>query len=312
MNNMNIAALDLNLLVALDALLREESVTQAARRLGKSQPALSHTLRRLRDVFDDQLLVPAHGGMRPTPKADSLRAPLERVLRQIEALVRAETAFVPASSARTFTIGCPDLLGVVLEDLVSWFAREAPRAQFEMAPADFNELERSLETGRHDVVLGPVPEVASRGLRQRGIGKIDWTCLVRPGHPVLAGEFTLDEWVSFGHVVVLVGRREHSVVDAAIQAAGRSRKIAVTVPSFLLAPRAVITTDFIYTAPHILAVHAQREHGLVALRPPIEIPGMQVSVMWHERWDADPGHMWFRDGIWAQSKRTWDAISRTS
>lgn len=306
MQEMNIAELDLNLLVALDALLREESVTQAARRLGKSQPALSHTLGRLRDVFDDQLLVPGKGGMKPTPKADSLRAPLERVLRQIESLISVETQFEPASTTRSFTIGCPDLFGIVLESVVTWFAGQAPRAHFEMSSSNLDELEGALEAGRHEIVLGPVPDQATSQLRQRYVGKLEWCCLVRPDHPVLTGEFTLDNWVAFGHVMVAYGHRARSMVGAAIQSAGSSRRVAVTVPSFLAAASAVANTDYILTAPHMLAAHAGRQHGLVPVRPPIELPITHVGVMWHERWDADAGHEWFRTGVWRQIKDRWD------
>lgn len=306
MSRTNITDLDLNLLVALEALLTEESVTRAARRLDRSQPALSHSLRHLREVFEDQLLVPGQGGMQPTPLAQSLRAPLERVMLQIESLVHTEPDFEPGSTRRSFTMGCPDLFGVIVEDVVEWFAGEAPAARFDMVAPDFEDFEHVLETGRQDVTLGPTPAQASAQLRQRYLGDVEWCCLVRADHPVLSSSFTLETWTAYPHVVVHYRQHAASVVADAIEARGARRRIGASVPGFLFAPRVVAATDYIYTAPHMLASHAQREIGLVALRPPIELPEMSASIIWHERWDADAGHKWFREGVWTRVQRRWD------
>ncbi|MEZ4251049.1 MAG: LysR family transcriptional regulator [Polyangiales bacterium] len=122
----HLASLDLNLLVALDALLQEGSVTRAARRLGLSQPATSHALARLRELFGDPLLVRVGRGLAPTPRAEALRAPLERVLADVRRLLRERPAFDPATSRRRFVLLCPDLLAPLLPELLTVLEHDAP------------------------------------------------------------------------------------------------------------------------------------------------------------------------------------------
>ncbi len=129
MAQIDLKALDLNLLVTLDALLRERHVTRAAQRLGRSQSTISHALGRLREIFEDPLLVPGRGGMVATARAQALEVPLGQALGQVRALFEVEADFEPATTRRTFVLECPDLLGLLLPELLAWMSVQAPNAR---------------------------------------------------------------------------------------------------------------------------------------------------------------------------------------
>jgi DNA-binding transcriptional LysR family regulator len=308
MHDINLPDIDLNLLVALEALLQEQHVTRAARRLGRSQPAASHALSRLRELFDDPLLVSGAGGMQPTPLAESLLEPLERALRQVESVLVTERGFDQATTTRSFSLGCPDLLATFLPSLLTWMEGQAPGATMEVDSPYLDNVEDDLGKGRFDVIIAPIPDAATSRIRQRRVGAVRWYCLMRPGHPALDAEWGLESWVSYPHVVVRQERAGVNLIDVAIEAAGLSREIGLTIPQFLLGPPAVETSNLIYAAPHILAADAVERYDLVARPLPVDPPPVDAAVLWHERWDADDGHRWFRTGIWEALKTRWDVV----
>ncbi len=306
MHEIDLRDIDLNLLVTLEALLQEQNVTRAAERLGRSQPAASHALARLRELFDDPLLVSGRGGMKPTPKAQALRVPLERALRQVESVLAAERVFEPAATTRTFRLGCPDLLANFFTDLLGWMVAEAPQASLEVDTYYGVDMEQALETGRFDVVVAPIPEKATTRIRQRRVGAVDWYCLMRRGHPALDGPFDVDAWVRYPHVMVVSGDASPSLVDLALEQAGARRRVGLTVPQFLLGPPAVAASDLIFTAPHMLAADAVARWDLVARPTPLAVPRVDAAILWHERWDADDGHAWLRKGVLEAVRERWN------
>ncbi len=311
MNETNLKDVDLNLLVALEALLEEQNVTRAAERLGLSQPAASHALRRLRELFDDPLLVSGSGGMKPTPKAESLLSPLVRALREVEAVLVSEESFEPAATHRPFRLGCPDLLASFFTGLLSWMNAEAPRASLEVDSEYLDGMENSLETGRFDIVIGPIPERATTRLRQRRVGTTEWFCLMRRGHPALEGGFDVGSWLAYPHVVIGEEKAGVSLIELALEAVGEQRTVGLTLPDFLLGPPAVEASELIFTAPHMLAADAIERYDLVARPTPVPVPGVDTAVMWHERWDADHGHEWFRTGVWNALREQWNIMPET-
>lgn len=290
MHDVDISGVDLNLLVALDALLAEAHVTRAARRVGLSQPAMSHALSRLRELFDDPLLVRAGRGMVPTPRAEALRGPLARVLGDIGRLVRETGAFDPATSTRAFRMLCPDLLSPALPDLLSAMSVEAPRVRLEVRP-----LGPGMDLGAADLALSR-PQAEGPGLTTRTLGQLTWAVLARRDHPARR-RFGRDAWLRYPHVQVATGSGSASVVDAALARARMERRIGVTVPGFLVAPEVVARTDFFFTAPRELIAPVAERHDLALLRPPIAIDPIPVVALWHERVHADPAHVWFRSVV---------------
>ncbi|MCA9705270.1 MAG: LysR family transcriptional regulator [Myxococcales bacterium] len=289
-----VSGIDLNLLGALDALLREGSVTRAARRLGIGQPAASHALGRLRELFGDPLLVRAGRSMVPTPRAEALREPLARLLADAARLVRHELAFDPAQTTRSFVLVCPDLLAPLLPRLSARLHAQAPRARLEVRDRGLDD-DQALERGLADVALGPEP-AEGVGLRTRGLGTLHWGVVARCDHPALGRGRRLSAraWAEHPHVLVKTGSSSRSFVGAAIERAGLSRRIGLVVPTFLSALVAVAETELFFAAPRELLRPLLPRLGLVVVAPPIEIPPLPIAALWHERYQADPAHRFLR------------------
>lgn len=295
MHTVDVSSVDLNLLAALDVLLRERSVTLAARRLGLGQPAVSHALARLRDLFADPLLVRSGRGMIATPRAEALREPLARLLADATRLVRHEVRFDPASSTRGFTIICPDLLATLLPRIVSRLRRAAPHAGLEVVHRSSDER-GALEEGRADLLLGPTP-AEGPGMRTRGLGRVHFGVVARRHHPGLTrgGQLRAQAWTAYPHVVVRSGSTSHSLVGQALAQAGVARRVGLVVPSFLAALVTVAETDLFFAAPRELLHPLAARLDLVVCAPPIAVAPVPVAAVWHERFDAEPGHRFLRD-----------------
>ncbi len=291
MDDIDLSAVDLNLLVALDALLETAHVTRAARRIGLTQSSMSHALARLRELFGDPLLVRAGRGMVPTPRAEALREPLRRALAEVARLLREEGEFDARSSTRAFVLRCPDVLAPVLPTLLSAMRAEAPTVRLRIAGGDADPLPE-LASGAADLALGRA-RVEGAGLVTRSLGALHWVVLARRDHTARR-RFDRHAWVRYPHVQVATGRPGPSLVDAALARAGRAREIGVVVPSFLLAPEVVAATDLFFAAPRELAAPLASRLGLAMLEPPVPIDPLPVAALWHERMHTDPAHVWFR------------------
>ncbi|MEM9452948.1 MAG: LysR substrate-binding domain-containing protein [Myxococcota bacterium] len=294
MNEIDISTIDLNLLVTLDALLAEGSVTRAARRLGIGQPAASHALGRLRELFEDPLFVRAGRAVVPTPRADALREPLARLLADVARLVRHEVEFDAATTTRSFVLICPDLLAPLLPRMSARLQGVAPRASLEVRNRSGDDA-RALELGQADLAVGPGPAEGA-GLQTRGLGTIHWGVVARRSHPAFARGRRLRAraWAEHPHVLVKTGSSSRSFVAAALERAGVSRRIGLVVPTFLAALVAVAETDLFFAAPRELVAPLLPRLDLVVVSPPIEIPVIPIVALWHERYHADPAHRFFR------------------
>lgn len=294
MHDVNLSQLDLNLLLALDALLTERNVTRAAARLGRTQPATSHALARLREALGDPILVREGRGMTPTPRALAMQEPLARALAELGRILSEEGAFDAARSERRFGLVCPDLLAAFLPELLGDMTRAAPRVSLEVR-APFGDTAAALEGA--DLALAPATlDVA--GLVRRGLGRVSWAVLARRDHPGVRARLTAKRWCAYPHVQIRARPGETpSFVDVALQQAGLERRIGLHVPSFLVAPEVVSRTDLFFTAPAELVRPLAERLGLAMHRPPIAIPDIPVAAYWPERLHADAGHRWFRDRV---------------
>lgn len=276
-------ALDLNLLLALDALLEARGVSQAARRLGLSQPATSHALARLREALGDPLLVRDGAGMAPTPRALALQGPLRAALVDLGRLLAEAGGFDPAVSRRRFTLACPDILAPLVPELLAALA-EAPGVDLELGP----------EGAEADLTLGSLL-VADPRLRGRVLGRARWAVAMRPGHPALERPWSVEAWLAWPHVVVRTPAPGPGLVEQSLTEAGHSRRVGLYAPSFLLAAAVVARTDLLFTAPE--AVLRRLEPPLAVRPPPLSLPDVPVAATWPERLDGDPGHRWFRERV---------------
>ncbi|MEZ4318936.1 MAG: LysR family transcriptional regulator [Myxococcota bacterium] len=288
--------LDLNLLRTLDVLLQERSVTGAARVLDRSQPAVSHALARLREALGDPLLVRQGRALVPTPRAESLAASVRPLLRELERALAREPEFDPAHSRRTFRLASPDLLGPIVPDLLSSLA-DAPHVGLELVSERGPDAPNAA-----DLVLDILPDDAP-GVVARRLGHVHQSVVCRRDHPARTGDWGLDAWLAWPHVLVRTGDRTPSVVDRMLAGLGRDRTYGVIVEDLLLVPHVLSRTDFLFTGPREVFRPLLEPLGLALLDVPIALPTVPVAAMWLERYATDPGHRWFRTRIIAEMDR---------
>ncbi|HYI02732.1 LysR family transcriptional regulator [Hyalangium sp.] len=288
-----LASVDLNLLIALDTLLREKNVTRAAARLGISQSAMSHSLRRMRTLFDDPLFVSTPRGVLPTPRAQELAGPIERILKDVEHVLD-RPRFEPATAQRRFRIIASDYTQlVVLPPLVRYLAQHAPGIDLVFRTAPSLVFQR-LERGDADLAIGLFDAEMEGGYRQELFHE-EFVCLVRARHPVVRRGLTLERFIELPHALVSPRESEDGgIVDTALAKLGKKRRVSLSVPHFLVAPYAIAGSDMVLTTPARIAHIFEKPFNLRMLRPPLELPGFTMSQYWHERSQHDPGHAWLR------------------
>ncbi len=289
-----LAGVDLNLLLALDALLREENVTRAGRRIGLSQPAASHALSRLRDLLDDPILVREGGIMRQSQLARRLAPQVQRALSEVEGALFGHRRFEAATSTRTFRLAANDYCGaVVLPELVSRVHGAAPRTRLDVHAQRGSAPLAELARGELDLALGTFLEL-SPDLETHTLFEEKFVCLVRRGHPAARRRLTVEAYAALDHVLIVSPDYGPGVVDHALSKLGLKRNVAVRVPHYLVAPSIVAKTDLILTAPARIAHGLAQTAGLRVLDPPLELPAFSVVATWHPRADSDPAILWLR------------------
>ncbi len=293
---MDTKRLDLNLLVTLESLLSEQNVTKAAARLHLSQPAVSAQLNRLREMFDDPLLIPAQRGMTPTAKALELLQPLRQALDQVRATVGTHRSFDPAKARMTFSVACTDYLQTaVVAPLVLELRKKAPGVRVAVRNLDLSQLEAQMMRGDVDLAL-MTPRNAPQGLRGRPLFDERYVLIGRRNHPRLRKGITVEEFARLEHVVVSIrGGDFGTPVDSALAALGHQRKVVLSAASFLFVPDIVAQSDFVALVPERLVRH--RTDKLRLIEPLFPVEGFAVGMVWHERSHGHGGQRWIRDSI---------------
>ena len=290
---MDLHGFDLNLLVALDALLREKSVTNAGRRVHLSQSAMSGALARLRHAFNDELLVPGRGGMTLTPLAESLREPVAAILRNTQATLSAHVRFDPASSRRTFTIAASDYATtVLLGDAVREMSAQAPHVTLVILPL----RDRLEELDDLDIDLCILPQVIVPPARPHELLFRDtFTCLVWRDNTAVGDRMTVDQFMTLGHVVVSFADDCTTCGDPRLAPQiGLERRVEVVVPNFHALPPLIVGTNRIATVQKRLATKLASSHPVRIVGLPVPIPSLDEAMLWHHRFERDPAHLWLR------------------
>lgn len=292
-------SIDVRLLQVLQALLTECSVSNAARRLNQSQPAVSTSLRRLREITGDQLLVRSRNGMTPTERGLSLLEPVKIALAQIEAIGLQQVCFDPLKSKRVFNIATPDYLNAILiGNIVARLRKEAPHSQVVLhAFGPDYDYAKALESGELDVVIGNWPEPPEH-LRLAPLFEDDVVCLMRKDHPLAGRKLTQDDYLNAEHLVptpYAVGQR--GVVDMQLARERLKRNVVASVPHFNLVPYVLLQNDIIFSAPRIFAEYCCSLGELCFAESPLDFPKMRFYLLWHDRSHRSDECRWFRDLI---------------
>jgi len=291
----NIRQLDLNLLVTLDVLLSEHNVTRAAQRLNLSQPSVSVHLAKLRDIFEDPLLLPGPRGMQPTAKADELREPLRLALEALEHAVSPAGPFNPLAANLTWRIAATDYTeSTILLPLLASLRSQSPGtrlAVLEMVPA---RIAKQAEQGQIDLAFHTTTG-APADMRHRPLFSERYVLVGREGHPCLQRRPTLAQFCQLDHAIVSSdGGGFRGVTDDVLSAAGLTRKVALSVPHFLFLKSILASTDLVAMLPSRLVGDSS---GLQMVEPPVDVPGFEIAMLWHERSHRDPAHQWLREQI---------------
>lgn len=291
---------DLNLLLALEALLAERHVTRAAERLYVSQPTMSGMLQRLREHFDDQILIRVGREMQPTPKAKALYEPVRNVLLTVRALMEAQPIFEPASARRTFRLFISDYATVVfLPHVMRYLGKEAPHIQLESKLISSNSYER-MESGEADLVIAPDDWRLMGALRQNEnlnclpLFSDRFICIVSADHPEIGDQLSLEDFCRLPHAVTRFGGNAMTVEEAALRRASIDFEAAVITPHFSSLLSLLPGTRLMATVQERLLKALGGSLPLKSFNPPIEIPTLNEGLMWHPRNDYDPAHVWLR------------------
>jgi DNA-binding transcriptional LysR family regulator len=292
---MSLRSVDLNLLVALEALLSERHVTRAAERVGLSQPAMSNALRRLRGMLGDELLVRTATGMQPTPRAIELAEPLRQLLRQAERVLESDAGFDPDSSGRGFTIRMSDILAFLILPPLMARKPQASRMAYNilhLPPADTVE---ALERDEIDVAISMGLDHAN-SIRTERLLTDRMVCLMRASHPVARRPFTFETFLAQEYVKQSMSPTDMRFVDNVLTGMGHKRRITLNVPHWLVVPHVLKKTDLLIVMPGRLAA-ALNDDGLLARDLPFDSAPFDWMMYWHRRHDQSNANRWLRQEL---------------
>jgi len=294
---MRYEGLDLNLLLALNALLEEGSVTKAAKRLNATQPAMSGALARLREYFGDELLIRDGREMVPTAQAECLSKPIGDVLAAIQYAVATKPGFDPAKSERLFRVMMSDYIeSIVLQPLLKILGRDAPSVQIHVVPAD-QFMGTKLERGEIDLSISPQKCLAA-GHPTALLTEDQYVAVVDGNNREVGDSVTLDQYLKMTHVVVDMSTDRPAVFqDWLLKHLDVHRRYAAIVPTYTPIPSLLIDTPFIGTIPTRLATRMARHFNIRLVKLPPTFPTLQEHLQWHRMRDHDLGLAWLRQQL---------------
>ncbi|MBU9210918.1 LysR family transcriptional regulator [Burkholderia multivorans] len=290
--------LDLNLLVTLDALLDERRITRAAERLNLSQSAISGMLAKLREYFDDELLVPVGRNLELTPLARELVQPVRDLLLQVQTIVAIDPEFEPANARRHFKIATSDyVINVLMHRLIPVIEPLAPHITIEFMPQVEDSAEK-LRRGEYDFLIIPEPFIAPDH-PHRPLFDDRYTCVVWEGNTKVGARLeSVEQFERLDHVAALLGWPRAPTYDSRyLEAQGIERRVRVTTSDFCSIATALIGTQMIAIMHRRLANELSRRLPLRLVDTPIEIPTVREFLQWHEYREKDPCHRWLRERL---------------
>lgn len=295
-SGMALNRLDLNLLHVFDTIYREGSLTRAAKALHLTQPAVSHSLSRLRDHFNDPLFTRQGNQMVPTPLARRFLESMRPGLTQIQNSVNQFHAFDPATQRKTYSLGLRDILeSTFLPELMKRLT-EYPELEVVSQRIARREMETQLAAGKLDFavdVLLPVSNQTAHELLRRD----RLVVLARKGHPIARDTLTMEDYLNARHVLVSSRTEGPGIEDFELSRLGVRRNIRLRCQHYFAACRVVEETDLVLTMPETYARIIAGRDGFVIMTPPADLPGLDVHLYWHKAYEKEPALTWFREQL---------------
>jgi len=297
MNSIQLSSVDLNLLVVLDALLRERSVRQAAAQLNVTPSAVSHALKRLRDLLGDELLIRDGRRMRPTVRAEALAETLPRLLQQIALAIEPPEVFDSATSQRTFRLAAPDFLAPLVPTLFRRVHAEAPGVRIELVPFN-SSASQSLAEGRYDAMVAATA-AARDDLRSTPVGSWPWIVYGRAGHPAF-DDWSVKAWSQVPHLQVRPPVfKGPGPSDRRAAELGIPRMVQAEVPHFSMAAPIIAETDLLLTVPSVTMTNTAAAYSLDHREVPFDLAPLEISVFRSAVQGDEPAVRWFLDHVQA-------------
>ncbi len=305
--HINFRTFDLNLLRVFDRVMAEGSLTRAAAALAMTQPAASHALKRLHRAIGEPLFVRGAFGMRPTARAEALWPQVREALDGLRQALAPET-FDPRKGATVFRLAMADATAALLSPpLLSVMQRESAQVSVRILPLTTRDPRRLLLEGEADLAVGHFPvavaalvsEGAATGLRHAHLYDSRYVCVMRRGHPLAQRPLTLEDYCAAEHLLVSFSGRPQGLMDQALAAFGRRRRIVLTVNQFFTAGRVVTQSDLLTVLPERFVPATGYAAELVTRPLPFEMEPVSVKMLWPLRLDSDPAQRWLRDRLLA-------------
>jgi DNA-binding transcriptional LysR family regulator len=287
--------LDLNLLIVLDALLSDQSVSRAAKRLRVTQPAISLSLRKLRAFFEDELFIRTAAGMRPTAYAEHLRESVRRAIELIDVEIVKPRKFDPATTKRNFRICTSDAGEVAfLPAILARLREHAPDAAVHCVSLPPDRLSTAMESGEVDIAIGYFPDLITANFYRQRLHEDPFVCLVRADHPIIRDTISVEQFLEVGHAIVSHEGREQDVFEKLMIEMRLKRRIQVRLAHLLSVPILIATSDLIAIVPRAVAAPYANLSELKLIEPPVKIPPIELKQYWHGRVHHEPAIVWLR------------------
>lgn len=295
---MHLSQVDLNLFVVLEAIYREGNLTRAGRQLKLTQPAMSHALKRLRELLKDPLFIREGANMVPTPFSRNMINEVRQALQILEVNLYENRNFDPAHTRRDFQIGFWELMeSGILPPLAKVMAKAAPEISITTSRVKRREIEAELASGTLDLALD-IPITMSDSIKHQPLFSDRVVVMAREDHPALAGELDLDTYLGQDHIMVSSRRHGPSLVDTELNRKGRKRRIVLRCQHYFAACRVVSETDMLLTIPERYAQLLNNGFGHRLHPFPLKtLQQLEIHMYWHESADNDPPNRWLREQI---------------
>ena len=296
---MHIGKVDLNLYLVMDAIYREGSITRAASVLNLTQPAVSHALARLRDVYEDQLFVRSGNRMMPTPLTRAVIQPVRDALAGLQQTLSAPASFDPTTNRKQVVLGMRDIVETVLvPELVPLLEQQAPLMQSASIRVARRDMEAELSNGRLDLAFDVLLPVGP-AIHHSKLMESRFVVVSCRRHPLLRGGLTLEKYLQLRHVVVSSRRSGPTVEDFELSRLGMHREIGMRCQNFFVAWKTIAQSRMLLTVPESLVRHDIFRHDLKVWPMPVDLPPLAVHMYWHENLQDDPANCWLRERVLA-------------
>jgi DNA-binding transcriptional LysR family regulator len=294
----HIRRLDMTLLVVFVELVRHRKLTVVAERLGLTQSAISHALKRLRDIFDDELFLRRSNGVEPTSRALALEPKIAAIVGLTVDALNIQREFDPAREERIVSVAATDSVASIYSaPIIEHLRVHAPHMRISFRSAVRKQALDAISDGTIDLAIGFFYETLSKEFGSRHLFDDGYSVIARSGHPISRGDLSLKRYLGSDHLLISLSGEMSGIVDTTLEALGEKRRVVATVPLFMQALGTIAETDLICTVPARLAHHHAARFGLAIMKPPLPIRPLRITALWHRRTAADPALMWLRDQI---------------